>query len=530
MACTLDLDPGDGTRLWQALQDAARAADAPPHHVLWAAQGAWAWAQQLRCPAHAAWRPAWEALRRRLARLHGPGWHRLALPGLDAGITVGIGDLAPLLAQARLQAQQVYLPACLDDAHAAPLARLCQRGARIWGLEGERLQRSAWRSQGFVAGADGQPPAIRWDPPWPQQHGRAAWRHWWSVPQRCAVVGAGLAGAAVAQALARRGWQVQVLDRSAHPAQGASGLPVGLAAPLASADDNALSQLSRAGVRLLHAHCEALLRSGQDWSPSGAWDLGPPLRWQSDACWVRPAALVQAWLATPGVQWLPGADVAALEHDGQSWCLRSTQGQVLARAERVVLANAHGGQSLARTAVAARGWPALHAVRGLVSSALQSRAPDAPYPGVPWHGNGSLVCHVPSAQGPRWYVGASYQPVHPGQAEWPDDKNHGANALRLQRLAPALLEALAPSLERDGLEAWKGERCVSADRLPLLGCADAAQPGLWVCAAFGSRGLSLAALCAELLAAQWNGEPWPLDARLAQALLPQRRLGEAPRC
>ncbi len=37
-------------------------------------------------------------------------------------------------------------------------------------------------------------------------------------PARCAVVGAGLAGAAVARALALRGWQVTVLDRAAQPA------------------------------------------------------------------------------------------------------------------------------------------------------------------------------------------------------------------------------------------------------------------------------------------------------------------------
>lgn len=525
--CVLDLNPGDGTRLWHCLQNSA---PAPMHYVLWAEQGAWAWAQTLRCPSGPVWHTHWEALRRQIAGLRGDGWHRLARPGMAAQITVGVGALPSLLAQSRLQAQQVYLPRHASDACAAALARLCQRGAQVWGLDDERLRRTAWRSLGFVAAPQEQTPLARWAPPWPVPNSRTLWRHWWSAPQRCAVVGAGLAGAAVAQALARRGWQVQVLERAPQAASGASGLPVGLAAPLPSADDNLLSQLSRAGVRLLHAHCQALLRCGQDWAPSGAWDLGPPLHWQAEACWVRPAALVRAWLDTPGVQWMPQADVATLEHDGQMWCLRDSAGRLLAQAERVVLANAHGAQALARTVVAARGWPALHTVRGMVSSALQARVPDAPYPAVPWHGSGSLVCHVPSAQGPRWTVGASYQPVHPGQDAWPDDKNHGANALRLQRLAPQLLDALAPSLEHEGLDAWSGERCVSADRLPLLGCADQTQPGLWVCAAFGSRGLSLAALCAELLAAQWNAEPWPVDARLAQALLPQRRLQDPPRC
>jgi tRNA 5-methylaminomethyl-2-thiouridine biosynthesis bifunctional protein len=39
-----------------------------------------------------------------------------------------------------------------------------------------------------------------------------------------------------------------------------------------------------------------------------------------------------------------------------------------------------------------------------------------------------------------------------------------------------------------------------------------------MCTAFGSRGLSLAALCAELMVSQACGEPWPLGARLAAAV------------
>jgi tRNA 5-methylaminomethyl-2-thiouridine biosynthesis bifunctional protein len=37
-------------------------------------------------------------------------------------------------------------------------------------------------------------------------------------------------------------------------------------------------------------------------------------------------------------------------------------------------------------------------------------------------------------------------------------------------------------------------------------------------AAMGSRGLTLALLCGELLAAQWHGEPLPIEARLTKFL------------
>jgi tRNA 5-methylaminomethyl-2-thiouridine biosynthesis bifunctional protein len=58
-----------------------------------------------------------------------------------------------------------------------------------------------------------------------------------------------------------------------------------------------------------------------------------------------------------------------------------------------------------------------------------------------------------------------------------------------------------------------------ADRLPVVGPLDGGnQPGLWICAGMGSRGLSFSVLCAELLAARMGAEPLPLESQLAKAL------------
>ena len=66
-------------------------------------------------------------------------------------------------------------------------------------------------------------------------------------------------------------------------------------------------------------------------------------------------------------------------------------------------------------------------------------------------------------------------------------------------------------------------RCTSPDRLPIAGPVAAAElPGLWTCTAMGARGLTLALLCGELLAARLQGEPLPIDARLAKALGTER--------
>jgi tRNA 5-methylaminomethyl-2-thiouridine biosynthesis bifunctional protein len=68
-------------------------------------------------------------------------------------------------------------------------------------------------------------------------------------------------------------------------------------------------------------------------------------------------------------------------------------------------------------------------------------------------------------------------------------------------------------------------RCTVPDRLPVVGAVDAtALPGLLVSTGMGARGMTLAVLCGELLAAQLQGEPLPVPLKQARALAPQRLL------
>jgi len=62
-------------------------------------------------------------------------------------------------------------------------------------------------------------------------------------------------------------------------------------------------------------------------------------------------------------------------------------------------------------------------------------------------------------------------------------------------------------------------RSVAPDRLPIAGRIDA---GVYGAFAYGSRGLIWAALAAELIASQLEGEPLPLEGKLADALDPLR--------
>ena len=119
---------------------------------------------------------------------------------------------------------------------------------------------------------------------------------------------------------------------------------------------------------------------------------------------------------------------------------------------------------------------------------------------------------------------------------------HATNWGKLQALLPAIAPQLAPAFHQGSLapptaasepeggpeappalKTWAAVRCTAPDRLPIVGPVDATDlPGLWVNTAMGARGLTLALLCGELLAARLQGEPLPLDAKLARALGTER--------
>ena len=142
------------------------------------------------------------------------------------------------------------------------------------------------------------------------------------------------------------------------------------------------------------------------------------------------------------------------------------------------------------------------------------------------NGNGALVAHVPHADGLAWHMGSTFDrdveqlPIPPEE----DAAAHATNGRRLQALVPAAAPALRPAFEgKAPLHAWASVRCTSADRLPIVGPADAqALPGLWLNTAMGARGLTRAVLCGELLAARLQGEPLPLDTKLARAMGTER--------
>jgi len=511
-----------------------------------------------------------------------PGFHRFLLAEGRVILTLCVGDALQSLRQLQFQADELILspanpglPGAFESqSHWAikALVRLCRRGTTLHGPWPAGVGRPALcralRSCGFVtshASSNTAPENAEslqawFYPAWTLKTSRQTGTL--ALPiQRCAVIGAGLAGASVAAVLARRGWQVQVLDAAAAPAAGASSLPVGLVVPHTSGDDCPLSRLSRAGVRLMlqqaqqnllegvHWSAPGVLErqvggtpqlpahwppEGKDWSEAGTPALldahqaaaGPAL-WHTHAAWVKPAELVRAWLRQPGVTFQGNAEVSHLQRQDEVWHLFESSGRLLCKAERVVFANACAARPLLDAlaihdealAFQLKQLPATHGMRGLLSWALHADATAAAtaFPACPVNGLGGMVPHIPTEQGPAWFMGSTYQPTH--HFERSDSANHVLNFEHLQQLLPDLADRLAATFASPALKTWKGTRCVTVDRLPLVGPLDEGKnPSLWMCAGLGSRGLSFSVLCAELLAARMGAEPLPVEANLAKAL------------
>ena len=511
-----------------------------------------------------------------------PGFHRLEFDDARVLLTICVGERRDLLREQRFEADAVFLADNVAPAGATPLragswdlwsckamARCCRRGTALAAAPDIVATAHQWLAQvGFVADEDPDPLKVASEP------GPAAWRATfnpaWTPKRRrtlgephglddqspgcCAVIGAGLSGAAVATSLAKRGWQVEVLDAAATPASGASGLPAGLLAPHGSSDDGVLSRLSRCGVRLTLQRLQVLLREGTDWQQTGllehrvhgnaalpaSWaapgrDWSAPasaaqLRmaglapdtlayWHASAAWVKPASLVRALLSQPGIAWHGGARVAALRLADGDWQALDSAGTVLARAEMVVIAAGFDSRGL--LAAATGTTPPLQAIRGQISYGTNVAGGLPPFP---VNGNGHLTPCVPLGSASAWFAGASYE--RDNASALCSAQDHVANLQRLETLLPAAARELHDEFSSGRVQAWAGVRCVTPDRLPLLGPTQ--QPGLWVCTAMGSRGLSFAVLCAELLAAQLHGEPLPLEARLARCLITERFAAVSP--
>ena len=399
---------------------------------------------------------------------------------------------------------------------------------------------------------------------------------WFSRPphlsseRKALVIGGGLSGCASANSLARRGWQVYLLERHERLAKEASGNPQGVLYLKLSAHGTTLSQLIVSGFGYTRRVLEQLQR-GRDWDECGVLQLGfnakeaqrqaqlaaafphalvhlldqPQAQtvagvelahgglFYPEGGWVHPPALCQYQAMHPNVHVLTHHEVVQLNKVGDQW--QACQGeQVLASAPVVVLA----GAAEVKRFPAASHLP-LKRIRGQITQLLETQNSAALQ---------TVVCaegYIAPGRLGEHTLGASFDFNNEDLTTTPE--GHQGNLDLLHEISPALAQKLGnEQMNPEALRGWAAFRCTSPDYLPIVGPLadshvftqaygalrkDARQvpqidcpwlDGLYVNSGHGSRGLITAPLSGEILAAWINNDPLPVPRSIAEACHPNR--------
>lgn len=502
-----------------------------------------------------------------------PGLHRLHFG--DVTLTLAFGDVAGVLPQLKLTADAIYLdgfapsrnPEVWSPHVMKRLARLSNRSATLATWSAAGAVREGLTAAGFVVekrpgfGHKREMLSARYAPRWParrtpQPVEARAERH-------AIVIGAGLAGAAVTERLARRGWRIDLIDRR-PPAAGAGDRLAGVFHPHVSRDDCILSRLARAGYLYALSQWRALERAGhtlawercgvlqlagrakdEDWMAAAIAGPGYPADyaqyadaaraalqsgcrmpgggwWFPGGGWMRPSSLIEAQLAA-SPHTFTTAEIDSISYADRRWRAMAADGRTIAAAPVLVLANAHDAVRLAPLA------QPLDRVRGQVTYLPADRlaAPRTIVTGAGYV--------LPAIEGVVM-TGSTYD--RDDATGEPHARGHEANVMRLSHMLPDANGAFDPAQ----LDGAVGFRCVAPDRMPLAGAmpdvdgirarraalsgshlADLPRrPGLYCVSGFASRGLTWAALVGELVASAVEGEPLPVERDLADAIDPAR--------
>ncbi|MDE1181337.1 bifunctional tRNA (5-methylaminomethyl-2-thiouridine)(34)-methyltransferase MnmD/FAD-dependent 5-carboxymethylaminomethyl-2-thiouridine(34) oxidoreductase MnmC [Paraburkholderia sp.] len=520
-----------------------------------------------------------------------PGTHRLEFDGGRVTLTLLFGDATDLLPTLWLRADAFYLdgfsPSKNPELWTPPvfksLARLAadeatfstytsagdvKRALLQSGFEYKKVDGFGWKRAMLVGRFAPKWRVRRHEPPSPLAMNE---RH-------AVVIGTGLAGCALIERLASRGWQVTSLERHASVARDASGNPAGVFHPMLSRDDSVASRITRAGFLYALQRWNALTRDGHliARGGDGLLQIGASddeARTMNDALagfeyppdyvtrvsqadaqrlanvplarggwlfpqggWIDPASLCAAQCAAAGdrLERRFGVEVARVERSGDQWIVFDTNGRAITAAPVVIFANAHDAAR-----VAGLRYAPTQSVRGQLTLLPSGSVSPLRMPVI---GEGYAV---PLPNGVT-LTGATYDIDDPDPGE--RAPGHVENLARVAQMWPSI----ATSIDADraaGLSGRVAFRCVASDRLPMIGAlADesaairdavalrGAWPldlpraqGLYGAFAYGSRGLVWAALGAELIASQLEGEPWPLERPLVEDLDPARFLLHALR-
>jgi tRNA 5-methylaminomethyl-2-thiouridine biosynthesis bifunctional protein len=375
-----------------------------------------------------------------------------------------------------------------------------------------------------------------------------------SLPRQATVIGGGIAGCQIARSLAERGWQVILLERHARLATEASGNRAGVLTPKMTAEPGWGETFYRQAFTYALQQIRQLEAAGHaiDWAQCGALQLAhePREAARQQAIHKRglPCDFIQILdaQATSDIAGIPLA-VGASYFPQAGWLNPASLCAALVAHEAIEV----------RTFTEAPG-PAPDGVTIIASGREADQwAQTAFLPFLPVMGQTSRVAVSPESAklkttlGHEGYLTPALDGQHIFGATFArqvrdavlDEAADNCNFQQLKHYLPAFAASLA------GVESSHAAiRMTSPDRYPVVGALPDAdffqqayadlrhgrrrqeyplahyQPGLFISAGYGSRGLTTSGLCAELLAAVITGEPLPVQATLYHNLHPARFL------
>ncbi|QRN03732.1 bifunctional tRNA (5-methylaminomethyl-2-thiouridine)(34)-methyltransferase MnmD/FAD-dependent 5-carboxymethylaminomethyl-2-thiouridine(34) oxidoreductase MnmC [Legionella sp. MW5194] len=383
--------------------------------------------------------------------------------------------------------------------------------------------------------------------------------------KKAIIVGAGLAGCFCAHALSRRGWQVQLFDEGPQAASGASGNERAVVYPRLSAYRSPLTEFMLAAFLYAQAFYKQIVgvtiegdmqgilqlactarelkaqQSMQDWLlayPQLAMPMSAAAASELAGLQVAFSGLfipLSGWLnsrelchyllqQSPQVQWFGQTTVTDLQAEGGQWHVNGQTGDV------VIITSGFRANQFVQTA----SLP-IKPIGGQISF-VQAQENSARLT-LPLCGEG----HVLPAKNNLHALGATYHLNQQRVLCRPDD-----DWVNVQKISPMACEL---QFHRDAVaSSWAGVRGATPDYLPLVGAVPVEErflecyadlgihaerwinrpppvyPGLYVCAGFGSRGLTTIPLSAEWLAGQISGEPGFFSRSMMKAVSPSRFL------
>ena len=391
--------------------------------------------------------------------------------------------------------------------------------------------------------------------------------------KQVAVIGGGIAGCTTAFALAQKGLKVTLLERHSQLAQEASGNAQGMLFTKLSTQTGTLSrfglssyffasryyqnlkkqnilndnsvdfcgllQLCQTEKQQLWLQELATLFNGhENWlnfvdaqqaSHISHTNIKHPGYFLKSSGWVSPTALCHKLCQHPNIEVITEQQAIQLNLQANNhWQISNDKNQCIITCDAIVIANSHDAKHFAQTSQLP-----LKIIRGQITELSQEYFEQLPK---------AVICHegyiTPAIDG-KVRFGATFDIGNPDKTTIQED--HHRNLTSLKQAIPEIIKQ-----QPNSFEGRANLRCTTPDYLPMVGQVgirddlitqflplnkDANRvidepgsyyPGLYINVAHGSKGLTSAPLCGELIASLITQQAAPLPRQLIEALNPAR--------